>query len=41
MENTCVLGEDVVVKDEIYMNGAKVLPNKAISESVPEPNVIL
>ncbi|RWS22581.1 hypothetical protein B4U80_10241 [Leptotrombidium deliense] len=41
MENTCVLGEDVTVNDEVYMNGAKVLPHKTISESVPEPNVIL
>lgn len=41
MENTCVLGEDVGVQDEIYMNGAKVLPHKSISESVPEPKVIL
>ncbi|KAI1305861.1 Mannose-1-phosphate guanyltransferase beta [Halotydeus destructor] len=41
MENTCVLGEDVGVQDEIYMNGAKVLPHKSISASVPEPNVIM
>ncbi|RWS05222.1 hypothetical protein B4U79_05106 [Dinothrombium tinctorium] len=41
MENNCVLGEDVTVNDEIYMNGAKVLPHKTISESVFEPNVIL
>lgn len=41
MENTCVLGEDVLVKDELYLNGVKVLPNKSINESVPEPNVIL
>ena len=24
MENVCVLGEDVNVKDEIYLNGGKV-----------------
>lgn len=41
MENVCVLGEDVVVKDEIYLNGAKVLPHKSISVSVTEPNVIM
>lgn len=41
MENTCVLGEDVIVKDELYLNGAKVLPHKSINESVPEPNVIM
>ncbi|XP_015795268.1 mannose-1-phosphate guanyltransferase beta [Tetranychus urticae] len=41
MENTCVLGEDVIVKDELYLNSVKVLPNKSINASVPEPNVIL
>ncbi|XP_023238436.1 mannose-1-phosphate guanyltransferase beta-like [Centruroides sculpturatus] len=41
MENTSVLGEDVIVKDEIYVNGGKVLPHKAISESVTEPQVIM
>ena len=41
MENTCVLGEDVQVKDEIYLNGPKVLPHKSLVESVPEPNIIL
>lgn len=41
MENTCVLGENVEVKDEIYMNGARILPNKTISTSVHEPSVIM
>lgn len=41
MENICVLGEDVVIKDEIYLNGAKVLPHKEITESVTDPRVIL
>ncbi|KAG9508655.1 Mannose-1-phosphate guanyltransferase beta, partial [Fragariocoptes setiger] len=41
MENTCVLGESVVVEDEIYLNGARVLPNKTISSSVHEPTVIM
>ena len=41
MENNCVLGEDVVVNDEIYLNGVKVLPNKEISKSVGEPSVIM
>jgi mannose-1-phosphate guanylyltransferase len=34
MENVTVLGEDVEVKDEIYLNGAKVLPNKGIKDSI-------
>lgn len=41
MENNCVLGEDVVVDDEIYLNGAKVLPNKGINKSEIEPRVIM
>lgn len=41
MENTCVLGEGVEVTDELYMNGARILPNKTISTSVHEPSVIM
>uniref|UniRef100_A0A915IPV8 mannose-1-phosphate guanylyltransferase n=1 Tax=Romanomermis culicivorax TaxID=13658 RepID=A0A915IPV8_ROMCU len=41
MENVCVIGEDVIVKDEIYLNGAKVLPHKNISQNVPEPDIIM
>jgi mannose-1-phosphate guanylyltransferase len=41
MENVTVLGADVHVDDEIYINGGKVLPHKTISESVPEPQVIM
>jgi len=41
MENVTVLGEDVIVSDEIYINGGKVLPHKAISSSVPEPQIIM
>ncbi|CAG0892558.1 unnamed protein product, partial [Darwinula stevensoni] len=40
MENVCVLGEDVEIADEIYLNGGKVLPHKSISASVPEPQII-
>ena len=41
MENVCVLGEDVNVKDEIYLNGGKVLPHKSIGASVTEPQIIM
>ncbi len=41
MENVTVLGEDVVVKDEIYINGGYILPHKSIGESVPEPQIIM
>lgn len=41
MENNCVLGDDIVVNDELYLNGASVLPHKSISANVPEPNIIM
>lgn len=41
MENVSVLGEDVIVKDEMYVNGGYILPHKAIGESVPEPKIIM
>lgn len=41
LESHCVLGEDVQVKNELYMNGAVVLPHKEIKESVQAPNIIL
>lgn len=41
MENVTVLGEDVVVKDEIYVNGGYILPHKSINDSVPEPQIIM
>ncbi|CAM1154068.1 GMPPB (predicted) [Pycnogonum litorale] len=41
MESVSVLGEDVMVKDEIYVNGGKILPHKCISTSVPNPEIIM
>jgi len=41
MEGVCVLGEDVHIKDEIYLNGAKVLPHKSLAASIPEPNIVM
>ncbi|CAG9537207.1 unnamed protein product [Cercopithifilaria johnstoni] len=41
IENTCVIGDDVVVNDELYLNGARVLPHKAITMNVPEPDIIM
>lgn len=41
MENVTVLGEDVIVNDELYLNGANVLPHKSINDSVPEPRIIM
>ncbi|GMT24490.1 hypothetical protein PFISCL1PPCAC_15787, partial [Pristionchus fissidentatus] len=41
MEGLSVLGDDVVVKEELYLNCAQVLPNKSISTSVPQREVIM
>jgi mannose-1-phosphate guanylyltransferase len=41
LEGTTVLGEDVIIKDEIYINGGQVLPHKSIAASVPEPQIIM
>ncbi|XP_018790715.1 PREDICTED: mannose-1-phosphate guanyltransferase beta [Bactrocera latifrons] len=41
LEGITVLGEDVIVKDEIYINGGQVLPHKNIAASVPEPQIIM
>lgn len=41
MENTCVLGEDVHVHEELYLNGAVVLPHKDITYSIAEPKIIM
>ncbi|XP_033744992.1 mannose-1-phosphate guanyltransferase beta-like [Pecten maximus] len=41
MENVSVLGEDVTVKDELYINGGRILPHKTIGTSVPEPQIIM
>ncbi|XP_074645651.1 mannose-1-phosphate guanylyltransferase catalytic subunit beta-like isoform X1 [Tubulanus polymorphus] len=41
MENVSVLGEDVIVKDELYINGGRILPHKSIAASVAEPQIIM
>ncbi|KJE93259.1 mannose-1-phosphate guanyltransferase beta [Capsaspora owczarzaki ATCC 30864] len=41
MENISVLGEDVMVKDEIYINGGMILPHKEIGTSIPEPSIVM
>ncbi len=41
VENTSVLGDDVSVGDELHVNGAIVLPNKAISASISSPQIIM
>ena len=41
MENVSVLGEDVMIQDELYINGGRILPHKSIGGSVPEPSIIM
>ncbi|OQR85459.1 mannose-1-phosphate guanyltransferase beta [Achlya hypogyna] len=41
LEGTTVLGEDVQVKDERFINGGMVLPHRAISSNIPEPGTIV
>lgn len=41
VEGVTVTGEDVHVSDEIYLNGARILPHKSVAMNVPEPKIIL
>lgn len=41
MENVSVLGEDVHIRDELYINGGSILPHKTISTSIAEPKIIM
>ncbi|WVO17320.1 mannose-1-phosphate guanyltransferase [Cryptococcus depauperatus] len=41
VENITVLGDDVTIKDELYVNGASVLPHKSISSSITEPRIVI
>lgn len=41
LDGVSVLGEDVQIKDELYINGGKILPHKAIGESLAEPGIIM
>eukprot|EP00842_Homolaphlyctis_polyrhiza_P004385 jgi/Hompol1/4948/HPOL_004048-RA len=41
IEGTTITGEDVHVSDEIYLNGACILPHKSVSANVPEPKIIM
>jgi len=41
MQNVSVLGMDVTIKDELFINGARVLPHKEVSVSIPIEGTIL
>jgi len=41
LDNITVLGDDVTIKDELFVNGASVLPHKSISSSILEPAIVM
>ncbi|KAJ3375112.1 mannose-1-phosphate guanyltransferase [Allomyces arbusculus] len=41
LEGVTVLGDDVTIQDEIYVNGGCILPHKSISACIPEPQIIM
>lgn len=41
LENVTVLGEDVTIKDEIYVNGGSILPHKSIDQNIEVPAIIM
>ncbi|KAF2003733.1 mannose-1-phosphate guanyltransferas-like protein [Amniculicola lignicola CBS 123094] len=41
LENVTVLGDDVSIGDEVYVNGGSVLPHKSIKANVDTPSIIM
>ena len=41
LENVTVLGDDVTIGDEIYVNGGSILPHKTIKVNVDVPAIIM
>ncbi|GEM09943.1 mannose-1-phosphate guanylyltransferase [Rhodotorula toruloides] len=41
LDEICVLGDDVNVKDEICLLSASVLPHKSVSSSIYEPSIVM
>jgi mannose-1-phosphate guanylyltransferase len=41
MENVSVLGRDVRISDELFVNGGVILDHKAIKETIPKPTVVI
>uniref|UniRef100_A0A1D1YL98 mannose-1-phosphate guanylyltransferase n=1 Tax=Anthurium amnicola TaxID=1678845 RepID=A0A1D1YL98_9ARAE len=41
LEGVSVLGDDVTVDEEIYVNGGCILPHKSISTNITEPKIIM
>ena len=36
-----MLGRDVQIADELYINGAMILDHKGISETIPDPRIVM
>lgn len=41
LENVTVLGDDVTIADEVYVNGGSILPHKSIKQNVDIPAIIM
>ncbi|KAJ3025048.1 UNVERIFIED_CONTAM: mannose-1-phosphate guanyltransferase [Siphonaria sp. JEL0065] len=41
LDNTTVLGEDVHVADEVFVNGGSVLPHKSVGASILTPQIVM
>eukprot|EP01129_Flabellula_baltica_P001738 TRINITY_DN11664_c0_g1_i1.p1 TRINITY_DN11664_c0_g1~~TRINITY_DN11664_c0_g1_i1.p1 ORF type:complete len:381 (+),score=89.44 TRINITY_DN11664_c0_g1_i1:46-1143(+) len=41
IEGVSVLGRDVTVSDELYINGGVILDHKSISDSIPEGKIVM
>jgi mannose-1-phosphate guanylyltransferase len=36
-----VTGEDVHIKDEVFVNGGIILPHKSVGENIMEPKIVM
>jgi mannose-1-phosphate guanylyltransferase len=41
MENVSVLGDDVSIGDEVYVNGGSILPHKSIKANIDKPSIVM
>jgi len=41
VQNITVIGQDVHIKDELFINGGKILPHKTITDSIPNPEIVM
>lgn len=41
IQSVSVLGQDVHVSDELFINAGRILPHKDITASIPEESIIM